>query len=191
MRARPLSVSSARLTSGAFGQLAHADGDDLRGRDPQRHLVLDEIDDEQLELGARDFLLLDRNDLAHAVRRIDDELVGLEALSLGSLFIAGHSGHCSFTGPFAGPAHFGCGSPTADVAARGMRGPPRCRQTSWPAGSCRRNLSLTSDAFFLPLLTRGLHALYTGNRGIGHRKIMLPKGERTGCNVVPVHFLHI
>ena len=58
---------------------------DLGGRNPKRHLVLDEIDDEQFELGARDFLLLDRHDLADAVGRIDDEFVGLEALSLGSL----------------------------------------------------------------------------------------------------------
>ena len=108
-----------------LGQLAHADRHDLGGRNPQRHLVLDEVDDEQLELGAGDLLLLDGQDLADAVGRIDDELVGLEALSLGSLLIAGHSGQNSFTGPFAGAGQFGCGSPVADGAARGMRGPPR------------------------------------------------------------------
>ena len=64
-------------------QLAHADIGDLRGRHPQRHLVLHEIDHEQLELGAGDLLLLDGQDLAHAVRGIDHEFVGLEALTLG------------------------------------------------------------------------------------------------------------
>src|SRR6185295_8039774 len=108
-----------------FGQLAHAHRNDLGSRDPQRHLVLDEIDDEQLQFCPRDFLLLDRNDLTHPVRGVDDKLVGLEALSLGSLFISGHSGHDSFTGPFAGTGRFGCGSPTANGAARGMGGPPR------------------------------------------------------------------
>ncbi len=36
----------------------------------------------KLELGARDLLLLDGEDLADAMRRIDHELVGLEALTL-------------------------------------------------------------------------------------------------------------
>ena len=53
------------------------------------------------------------------------ELVGLEALSLGSLLVAGHSGQNSFTGGLAAAGHFGCGSPIADGAARGLRGPPR------------------------------------------------------------------
>ena len=66
-----------------LGQLAHADIGDLGGRHPQRHLVLDEVDDEQLELGARDLLLLDGQDLANAMGGIDHELVGLEALTLG------------------------------------------------------------------------------------------------------------
>jgi hypothetical protein len=38
--------------------------DGLGGRHPQRHLVLDEADDDQFELGAGDLLLLDRDDLA-------------------------------------------------------------------------------------------------------------------------------
>src|ERR1043166_3648958 len=67
----------------ALGELAHADRGDLRGRDPQRHLVLDEIDDEQLELVAGDFLFLDGDDLADAMGRVNDKLVGLEALTLG------------------------------------------------------------------------------------------------------------
>ena len=126
MRARPLSVSSARLTSGGFRQLAHADRHDLGGRNPQRHLVLDEIDDEQFELRTGDLLLLDGHDLADPVGRIDDEFVGLEALSLGSLLVGRHSGQNSFTGAFAAAGHFGCGGPGAGGPARGMRGPPRC-----------------------------------------------------------------
>src|SRR6516164_7295214 len=79
MRARP------------FSELAHADRDDLGGRNPQGHLVLDEVDDKQFQLGAGDFLLLNCNDLAHAVGGINDKLVGLKRLSLGSLFIGDHS----------------------------------------------------------------------------------------------------
>ena len=78
-----------------FGKLAHAYGDDLGGRHPQRHLVLDEMDDEQLELGACDLLLLNGNDLADAMGRVNDELGGLEALALGGL-LAVHSGARSF-----------------------------------------------------------------------------------------------
>ena len=191
MRARPLSVSSARLTSGAFGQLAHADRHDLGGRNPQRHLVLDEIDDEQLQLCARDLLLLDRHDLTHPVGRVDDEFVGLEALSLGSLLIAGHSGHDSFTGAFAAAGHLGCGSPTADGAARGMRGPPRFgRLFRSPAHA---------GGTFLRFMTRfSCHCSRVdftpsdlGTWELSHRKIRLPKGERTDGNVVPIHFLYI
>src|SRR5262249_34853210 len=36
-------------------ELAHADNRDLRDRNPKRHLVLDEVDDEQLELVSCDF----------------------------------------------------------------------------------------------------------------------------------------
>src|ERR1019366_9250479 len=64
-------------------QLAHADIGYLRGRHPQRHLVLHEIDHEQLELRAGDLLLLDRQNLADAMGGIDNEFVGLEALTLG------------------------------------------------------------------------------------------------------------
>src|SRR5579875_2024124 len=57
---------------------------------------------------------------------IYDELVGLEALSLGSLLIAGHSGHDSFSGAaFAAAGRLDCGRPAADIAARGLRGPPQ------------------------------------------------------------------
>src|SRR3954451_8662316 len=65
--------------------------DSLGGRHPQRHLVLDEADDDQFELGAGDLLLLDRDDLAHAMGGVHHELAGLEALPLGRL-LDGHSG---------------------------------------------------------------------------------------------------
>jgi hypothetical protein len=52
-------------------------------RHAERHLVLHEIDHEQLKTGACDFLLLDRQDLADAVSGIDHEFIGLEALTLG------------------------------------------------------------------------------------------------------------
>ena len=73
------------LDQPAFGELAHADGGDLGHRHAQRHLVLDEVDDEQLELVAGDFLLLDREDLADAVGRVHDILVDLEPVTLRRL----------------------------------------------------------------------------------------------------------
>src|SRR5262249_62262322 len=82
--------------------------------------VLDEVDHEELELGARDLLLLDRENLAHAVGRIDDELVGPEALTLGRL-LAGHSGGNSFI-RLAPEGCLGHGGPTA--RRRAGRCPP-------------------------------------------------------------------
>ena len=82
MRARPFSVSSARLTSPPSASLRMPTVAILRHRHAQRHLVLEEVDDEQLELVAGDFLLLDREDLADAVRRVHDILVGLEPVTL-------------------------------------------------------------------------------------------------------------
>jgi len=46
-----------------LGKLAHADRNDLGGGHPQCYLVLDEIDEEELQLGARHLLLLDGDDL--------------------------------------------------------------------------------------------------------------------------------
>ena len=83
MRARPFKRLQRALDQRRLRQLAHADIGDLGGRHPQRHLVLHEIDHEQLKLGARDLLVLDRQDLADAVGGIDHEFVGLEALALG------------------------------------------------------------------------------------------------------------
>jgi hypothetical protein len=110
-----------------LGELPHADGNDLGGRHPQRHLVLDEADDEQLELGACDLLLLDRNDLAHAMGGVHHELAGLEALPLGRLF-NGHSGSCSFVVRFLPTrvrfAPDTCHGRRARGSAGRLRGPP-------------------------------------------------------------------
>jgi len=65
------------------------------------------------------------------VGRVDDEFVGLEAKSLGSLLIAGHSGQNSFTGRLPAAGYLDCGSPIADGAARGVSGPPRIKRTMW------------------------------------------------------------
>src|ERR1700757_4224873 len=62
----------------AFRNLAHADREDLCGRYSQHQFVLHEVDDEHFELGARDLLLLDPDDLADTVRWIDDELASLK-----------------------------------------------------------------------------------------------------------------
>ena len=76
------------------------------------------MDDEQLELGARDFLLLDRDDTPDAVGRIHDVFASLETLALRfegffidmlkSCFLGrllgGHSGGCTFVGRLPRPA---------------------------------------------------------------------------------------
>src|SRR5690606_35390599 len=70
-------------------QLAHTNSIDLRRGNAQRHLVLLKVDDEKLQLEPRHLLLLNGDDLANAVRRIDDILVRLVALTLGSLLVYG------------------------------------------------------------------------------------------------------
>jgi Staphylococcal nuclease homologue len=82
-------------------QLAHAYRLGLGGGNAQRHLVLVESDDEQFELEAGDFLLLDLRDPAHTVGRVDDMVVGLEielpVRIRGNLFLGcnGCGGHIS------------------------------------------------------------------------------------------------
>jgi hypothetical protein len=66
----------------------------LVGRHAERHLVLLEGDDEELELEARDLLLLDRDDLADPVGGVDDEIVGVE-LALAGLGHGDPSETCS------------------------------------------------------------------------------------------------
>src|SRR5262249_17189001 len=71
-------------------KLAHSDRSDLGGRHTQRHLVFDEVNDEQLELAASNLLFLDGDDLPYPVGWIHDDLVVLEALTL-VLFFSGLS----------------------------------------------------------------------------------------------------
>ncbi len=81
-----------RLLDGLLlGQLAHADGRKLRGRHPERHLVLLEVDDEELERSAGNFLLFNAHDPANAMSRIDDILVGAKTVSLLGLFLFSHT----------------------------------------------------------------------------------------------------
>ena len=102
-----------------LGKLAHADRRHLRRRHPQRHLVLDEVDDEQLKPRAGDLLLLDGHDLADTVSRVNDEFVGLEALSLRSLLRI-HSQSCSFRLRLLPVRGLGHASPVPGNAPRGL-----------------------------------------------------------------------
>ena len=72
---------------------------------PEGHLVLDEADDEELEAEARDLLLLDADNLSHAMRRIDDEFGCLK--------------------PSFCPEGRGLGATMGLAAARPRRAPPR------------------------------------------------------------------
>ena len=178
MRARPLSVSSARLHDRPFGELAHADRRDLGGRDPQRHLVLDEVDDEQLELAAGDLLLLDRHDLAHAMGRIDDEFVGLEALSLGRLLGDCHSVSHSLAVRPAAAGRLRCGGGATGGTARGLRGPPASGGGRFVGGLLRLR---PMTRFCCHCFRVDLTPLYDGSSGT-HRKNRLPGGS-FGCGV--------
>src|SRR4051794_3472308 len=89
----------ALLDEVRLGELAHADARRLGGRDTQNHLVLLERHDEQLELEARDLLLLDRRDAADAVSRVDDRLARLETLTLSCL-LGCHTRRASCLDPF-------------------------------------------------------------------------------------------
>src|ERR1700722_1044827 len=106
-----------------LGQLAHADGRDLGGRNAERHLVFDEVDHEQLKPRTGDLLLLDGHDLAHTVSRIHDEFIRLEALPLRSL-LRGHSQTCSFRFRLA---------PGSGLCRASDPGAGRPRGLSWPS----------------------------------------------------------
>src|SRR5690606_13773529 len=62
-------------------ELAHADGRGLGRRYAQRHLVLGEVDHEQLELVPGDLLFLDADDLPNAVRGVHDAFMRAEPLT--------------------------------------------------------------------------------------------------------------
>src|SRR5262249_38430718 len=159
---------------------------------------------EQLQLAAGDLLLLDRHDLAHAMGRIHDELVGLEALSLGGLFGGGHSwshslavratavGLC-FGGSAAGasgrgargaPASGGGGSATG-ASAGGLRGPPATGGGGFVSGLLRlRPMTRFCGHSFRVDVT----PLYDGSSGMP-RKIRLPTGS-FGCGVCSLSYVY-
>ena len=60
------------------GQTAHTDFHRLVGGNAQRHLVFFKRDNEQLQRDARNFLFFDRDNLAHAMRRINNIFVRAE-----------------------------------------------------------------------------------------------------------------
>src|ERR1700716_3467308 len=192
--ARPYGALDARtalerlertLDDRAFGELAHADRRDLRGGNPTRHLVLQELDDEQLQLAARDLLLLDRHDLAHAVGRIDDEFIGLEALSLGGLLGDCHSLSHSFALRPDAAGRLRCGGCTSGGTARGLRGPPGGGGGLFGGGVLR----LRPMTRFCCLSFRvDLTPLYDGSSGT-HRKNMLPGGS-FGCGVYSLWYVY-
>ena len=94
-------------------KLAHADRNDLGGGHPQCHLVLDEIDEEELQLGARHLLLLDGDDLPDPVGWIDDKSLVLKPWRC--VHFLGHPRNHSL--PWLATAErFGDGSRTARTA---------------------------------------------------------------------------
>ena len=74
-----------------LGQLAHADALELRGGDAKGHLVLLEVDNEQLKLRTGDLLLFDADDAANAMGRIHDVLVRPKSVSLLGSFLFRHA----------------------------------------------------------------------------------------------------
>src|SRR3546814_17103619 len=66
-----------RLHLVARRQLAQPGIRRLGDRHAQGHAVLFEADDDEPQLETLDLLLLDANDLAHAMRRVDDPVAGL------------------------------------------------------------------------------------------------------------------
>jgi hypothetical protein len=175
-RARPLRVSSARLTIGARPACVCRQ---KRSWNAQRHLVLDEADDEQFKLGAGDLLLLDRDNLAHAMGGVHDELAGLEALTLGRL-LDGHSGRCSFIVRFA--PDIGHGRP-ARRGAGGLRGlPPRGGLLGTPGHG--GGLFGPMTRFSCHGTCVGLTPLFDGSLDTSPRKIMLPDGERRNRGIL-------
>src|SRR5205807_5780206 len=103
-----------------------------------------EVDDEQLELVAGDFLLLDGHDLANTVSRVDDELVGPKPLTLSRahrrrsrqlgrprgyalgrlLVLVVHAVRGSLVAWFGPTDRFGLGARPCDGIPRPLRSPP-------------------------------------------------------------------
>ena len=117
----------ARFDDAVLGELAHADAGRLAGRHAQRHLVLLERDDEELERHAGDLLLLDADDASDAVRRIDDPLVGLEAMPLIDGLLAGRGSRRGGGDLLAGA---GCWRVSMAFCGAGLGGASAA--TAWP-----------------------------------------------------------
>ena len=132
------------------------------------HAVLEDIN---LELAAGDFLLLDGQDLPDAMRRIHDEFVGLEALSLGRL-LRNHSLRYSLRRiRLRSAGRLGHGSHPADGAAGSLRGSPALRRRGFADGLFGPVTSFSCHCFrvvLTPLLTVSPET---------RRKNMLPWGS--------------
>src|SRR4029077_6654088 len=76
-----------------LGRVAHADRLKLTGWHPERHLVFLKVDHEKLKSCASYLLLFDTHNAAHAMRRIDNILVGTKTVSLLWLLLVGHYSH--------------------------------------------------------------------------------------------------
>src|SRR5262249_34077445 len=178
-----------------FGELAHADRRDFRGRDAQRHLVLDEIDHEQLEPGTCHLLLFDRHDLAHAVGRIHDEFVRLEALPLRSLLCI-HSQTCSFRLRRLAPRDGLCHADPGSGRPRGLSWPPACARGGFaclPAYAGRALLRTMTTSFLCHSSRVGLTPLLTIPRKTPRRTSSLTeRAAYRGCvslwNAFITHF---
>src|SRR5262245_16378924 len=125
------------------------------------------------------------------MRGVDNKLVGLEALSLCSLLIASHSGHDSFAGHLAVAGNLGCGSPTADGAARGVGSPPHCSRLFVSAAHAGGTLLRLMTSFSCHCSRVGLTASDLETGELSHRKRRRTIGEGNGGNVSTMHFLYL
>src|SRR6516162_5272351 len=96
MRARTLRVSSALRTMGCSASLRIPTAEIFAVGTRKVILSLTKLITNNSRVLPCDFLFFDRNDLADAMRRIDNEFTGLEILTLRRLF-RGHSLVCSLT----------------------------------------------------------------------------------------------
>ncbi|MGY3586212.1 hypothetical protein ACVIGB_004728 [Bradyrhizobium sp. USDA 4341] len=78
--ARRLTQDTSRVLDGSrIGKLTHPDACRLSCRNSQRHFAFREIDDKELKLSSCHRLFLDRDNLADAVSRVDDQISCLES----------------------------------------------------------------------------------------------------------------
>ena len=182
-RALPLQRLHGLLDDVLLGQLAHADALRLPGRNPQRHLVLLEGDDEEFQRHAGDLLLLDADDAADAVRRVDDPFVGLEAMALVHRLLVGASGGLGDGRCWrAAAALSAAGAACLGAGRRGSLGPGAW---PWRPASCARRVrrtlaghegSLQSDR----LGHHGLASRRCSSLGWCRRRTYACRGRRLG-----------